>query len=404
MSIALSAVNNQNLLLSNNLSRQNSKANSALNKTVDNVSIGILTPEKTQALLNREIADKLQQRFKDEGIELKGLNADDFTPEKVSDRILSFVSGRILSADGSEKQNELMAQAREGIEQGFAQARDILDSLDALNGKVKTDIDSTYDLIQQGLDNLDKQINKTNVGEVNDNEVQPQNKVQQASMQSQFSREENTRIEITTTDGDKILIELFKQQSAQSLQRYSQNDEGQTYSQSRSLSASAGVTYQLQGELDQAEQQSIEQLLKDVSMVSEQFFSGNVQQAFKQAMDMGFDSQQLVSFSLNLNYQEQRQTAISTYSDVQSQAPVAEQYLEPSGLAEMSTFIQQVNALFQQPFVNNNMADGQQDVRGLLTAMKQLFQPKEMTQLQQDSGKLLDSLVQQLQQLNDAPV
>ncbi len=404
MSIALSAVNNQNLLLSNNLSRQNSKANSALNKTVDNVSIGILTPEKTQALLNREIADKLQQRFKDEGIELKGLNADDFTPEKVSDRILSFVSGRILSADGSEKQNELMAQAREGIEQGFAQARDILDSLDALNGKVKTDIDSTYDLIQQGLDNLDKQINKTNVGEVNDNEVQPQNKVQQASMQSQFSREENTRIEITTTDGDKILIELFKQQSAQSLQRYSQNDEGQTYSQSRSLSASAGVTYQLQGELEQAEQQSIEQLLKDVSMVSEQFFSGNVQQAFKQAMDMGFDSQQLVSFSLNLNYQEQRQTAISTYSDVQSQAPVAEQYLEPSGLAEMSTFIQQVNALFQQPFVNNNMADGQQDVRGLLTAMKQLFQPKEMTQLQQDSGKLLDSLVQQLQQLNDAPV
>ncbi|MCU7833256.1 MAG: DUF5610 domain-containing protein [gamma proteobacterium symbiont of Lucinoma myriamae] len=103
-----------------------------MHKSDDKVSIGLLTPEKTQALLNREIADKLQQRFKDEGIELKGLNADDFTPEKVSDRILSFVSGHILGESDNEKQNELMALAREGIEQGFAEARDILESLDPI--------------------------------------------------------------------------------------------------------------------------------------------------------------------------------------------------------------------------------------------------------------------------------
>ena len=138
---------------------QNSAINSPISNLNDDVSIGILTPEKTQALLNRHIADKLKQRFADEGIELKGLQADDFTPEKVSERILGFVSGRILSEQDTDKQAALMAQAREGIEQGFAEAKDILDSLDVLKGKVKEDIDSSYDLIQQGLGRLEDQIN-----------------------------------------------------------------------------------------------------------------------------------------------------------------------------------------------------------------------------------------------------
>lgn len=109
----------------------------AASKSTDVSAIGLLTPEKTQAILNRQIADKLEQRFKAEGIELKGLQAEDFTPERVSERILGFVSPRILAGEDKEQQTELMAQARKGIEQGFAEARDILESLDVLNGKVQ---------------------------------------------------------------------------------------------------------------------------------------------------------------------------------------------------------------------------------------------------------------------------
>ncbi len=80
----------------------------------DSLSIGIMTPEKTQAILNRELADKLEQGFKEEGIDLKGLKAEDFTPQKVSDRIMNFVSARVLSEQDSDKQQELMQQARAG--------------------------------------------------------------------------------------------------------------------------------------------------------------------------------------------------------------------------------------------------------------------------------------------------
>lgn len=402
MHTALSAINTQNQLLTNNLSKQNVLAKSPMHKADDKVSIGILTPEKTQALLNREIADKLEQRFKDEGIELKGLNADDFTPEKVSDRILSFVSGHILGESDNEKQNELMAQAREGIEQGFAEARDILESLDVLNGKVKSDIDSTYELIQKGLDNLDQKINGTAIENADDdNDLKQSSNVQQASMQSSFTRNENTQIEITTTDGDKILIDLFKEQSAQSMQRYSQNEDGSTYSQSRTLSASTGITYQVQGELDNDEQKAIDELLKDVAKVSDQFFKGNIQQAFKKAMDMDFDSRELVQFSLNLSYQETRQTAISTYNNyqAQSQPDAQQQAVESAGLKDMSDFIKHIDQLFQNPFANN-MADTAQGIGDLLKGMNQMLHANEMHQLEKDSTQLLDSLIHQLQQLH----
>lgn len=271
-----------------------------------------------------------------------------------------------------------------------------------LNGKVKSDIDSTYDLIQQGLERLEHQVNGTAIEEQDtDDALKASADIQQASMQNSFSRNENTQIEIITTDGDKILIDLFKEQSAQSMQRYSHNEDDSTYSQSRTLSASTGINYQVQGELDKDEQKAIDDLLKDVAKVSDQFFSGNVQQAFKKAMDMNFDSQELTRFSLNLSYQETRQTAISTYSNyqAQSQPESHEKYLEPNGLKDMSDFIKQVDQLFQKPFVAD-MVDAEQGVGDLLKGMNQLLHSKEMTHLEKDSTKLLDSLVHQLQQLH----
>lgn len=88
---------NKNPVYSGIQPRQKTLINSPVTKANDDVSIGILTPEKTQAILNKQLAEKLKERFGEEGIELQGLQAEDFTPKKVSERILGFVSGRILS-------------------------------------------------------------------------------------------------------------------------------------------------------------------------------------------------------------------------------------------------------------------------------------------------------------------
>ena len=41
-----------------------------------------------------------------------------------------------------------------GVDRGFAEARDILDSLKVLQGDIATNIDKTYDLVQEGLKNF----------------------------------------------------------------------------------------------------------------------------------------------------------------------------------------------------------------------------------------------------------
>ena len=376
-----------------------------MSKSTDEVSIGLLTPEKTQALLNRQIADKLEQRFKEEGVELKGLQAEDFTPEKVSERILGFVSGRILAEQDNDRQLELMEQARQGIEQGFAEARDILDSLDVLNGRVKEEVDSTYDLIQQGLARLADQINGIAVDPEDEDEQEADKgirQVQQAAIQNSFSRAENTRIEITTRDGDTVLIDLFKQQSARSSKTFSQNEQGVSYTESRTLSASTGISYQVQGDLDEDEQQAIDDLLKEVAKVSDSFFSGNVQKAFNSAMNMDFDNEELMRFSLNMDYKESRQVAISTYSNYQSHSQaVGENSEHPAaGLKDMSDFIKQMDHLFQNPFALQKFDHPEQGIGDLLKGMNQLLHSQDMKKLEQDSSDLLDSLVDQLKKFH----
>lgn len=404
MQASLSAITTKNQLLTNNLAKANILPKSIANKASDDVSIGVLTPEKTQAIVNREIADKLKERFKEEGIELKGLNADDYTPEKVSERILGFVSGRILAGGDNEQQNKLLTQAREGIEKGFAEARDILDSLDVLNGKVKSDADSTYKLIQQGLDRLDQKINGQDEAPKDETEQAKNKNVQEASIENSYARSESTQVSITTADGDKILIDLFKEQSAQSEQYYRQNKEGSSYSQSQSFSASTGISYQVDGNLDKDEQKAIDDLLKNIAQVSNQFFSGDTQQAFKTATEMNFDSKELTRFSLNLSYQESRQTAISTYSSYQPNTlPQSEQANTQNGLKEISTFIKQLDQLFDNPIAKNNFADGTQGIADLLKGVNQLLESDDMKQLEKGSTELLDSLVAELKQLHSKP-
>ncbi|MBA1333039.1 hypothetical protein QQ73_18915, partial [Candidatus Endoriftia persephone str. Guaymas] len=48
--------------------------------------------------------------------------------------------------------NEFLELIGGGIEQGFAEARGILEGLEILNGEIEQNVDKTYELVQQGLE------------------------------------------------------------------------------------------------------------------------------------------------------------------------------------------------------------------------------------------------------------
>lgn len=85
-------------------------------------------------------------------------NQVDVSPEATAARIVSFATGFYLAfqqqnpdISSEESLDEFMSVINGGIETGFKDARDILESLSVLDGKIASDIDSTYDLVQEGL-------------------------------------------------------------------------------------------------------------------------------------------------------------------------------------------------------------------------------------------------------------
>ncbi len=83
---------------------------------------------------------------------------EDTSPQATADRIVAFATNfyqqyREQNKDLSDEDamTKFMDIIGGGIDKGFTEARDVLDGMSELQGKVKDDIDSTYELIQKGL-------------------------------------------------------------------------------------------------------------------------------------------------------------------------------------------------------------------------------------------------------------
>jgi len=111
--------------------------------------------EKINAQFAPYIGDGALQKAIDSG--------QDMSPKGVADSILSFATQLIGRAEAaqvgqpSEQQRsreQLFQNVQTGVETGFKQASNILESMKALNGKTKETVNSTYDYVQQGLVDL----------------------------------------------------------------------------------------------------------------------------------------------------------------------------------------------------------------------------------------------------------
>lgn len=88
----------------------------------------------------------------------------DVSPKATADRIVSQATGFYAAYQlqhPNEQEEELVQRflgvIGAGIEQGFAEAREILDGLKVLEGDIAENIDQTYQLVQQGLEEFRQQ-------------------------------------------------------------------------------------------------------------------------------------------------------------------------------------------------------------------------------------------------------
>ena len=83
--------------------------------------------------------------------------SQDNTPEGTASRIVSLSTAfyeafkqQNKGMDEGEVLNKFMATIQKGVDQGFKEAREVLDGLRVLNGDVAGNIDKTYELVQKG--------------------------------------------------------------------------------------------------------------------------------------------------------------------------------------------------------------------------------------------------------------
>ena len=286
-------------------------------------------PEK---LVENQLTDSIQKATDTQFVSPPANIGKELDSDKLAERILANIAksyGEQLKADPNFDKANFLSQVKQGVEEGFAQARDALDQLGLLNDTQSANLDDAYATIQDGLSKLEASLNP-----VNTTQVQTQGVAAQIS--------QSAEIEIVTQEGDVVKIRLAESASmSQSIAQVKQNGQEATAFESSSESSS-DFSISIEGDLNEDEQKSLKKLLKQMGKVGKEFFSDNIQGAFKQAQKIGLDTEQLASFSMNLSMEKSVQ-AISTYQ--QTAAP--EQNLATDKIQQIGDFFNRARADLQ---------------------------------------------------------
>ncbi|MFC3115461.1 DUF5610 domain-containing protein [Cellvibrio fontiphilus] len=268
------------------------------------------------------------------------------TAEKVANNILGFIERRLQMdvAEGAT-QEELQTRLEAGLsgfKKGFAEASEKLEALSLLSPEIKTDIGKTYDLVIAGVDELRaKFIESTTAEPTAGSEAgvvknQPTASAEQVTpnlkssakaaplslevpafipapssylgyANYEYGRAREFSFELTTKEGDKVTIKAASSEGlAVEAGRAGRGNESVS-AMNASYSASQSFSLSIEGDLSEAELVAINDLLGRVNNLADQFFTGDLDGAFAQAMELGYDSSQIGSFALNLAQAEIQQ-------------------------------------------------------------------------------------------------
>jgi hypothetical protein len=141
------------------------KAKADLNASIVQASltVSINSSNEPLSVLLKTALTGINEALKDDFGEnaIQNATSQDNTPEGTSGRIVS-LSTAFFEAykqqhpgeDEGELLNKFMDTIKGGVEQGFKEAREVLDGMKVLNGDIASNIDKTYELVQKGFDDF----------------------------------------------------------------------------------------------------------------------------------------------------------------------------------------------------------------------------------------------------------
>jgi hypothetical protein len=308
---------------------------------------GMSLEEKRQTALqvvNRTLAqayEKIASRGQAATTEYSAF--EPLTAEKVANNILGFIERRLQLdvADGATPE-QLAARLEAGLsgfKKGFAEASEKLEALSLLSPEIKADIGKTYDLVLEGVDALrakfiesaavppattesvkntapNAESIKSNTSTQSPSTLNVPDFIPSSSPASgsylgyanyEYGRAREFSFELTTKEGDKVTIKAASSEGfALEAGRAGRGNSSVT-ALNASYSSSQSFSLTIEGDLSEAELVAINDLLGRVNDLAGKFFANDLDGAFAQAMSLGYDSEQIAGFALNLAQAEIQQ-------------------------------------------------------------------------------------------------
>lgn len=245
--------------------------------------------------------------------DLKSLSADDFSPEKVANRIGDFVAQGLEAARRNGRSEEdvqkMYDAAVAGVQKGFAEAREILDGLGVLSDSIAGNIDKTEEKTFNLLDAL----NPTKAAE-----APAQNRVSRLMAAERYQEAETLSLKVKTQDGDEVTINFARNSQYEGSFGIESDANGLREAEFNiSRNESSDFRFSVKGDLDNDEIDALQNLIKDVSEIANEFFDGDVQKAFDLASEYKMDKSELASMNLRLTQSEQY-TSVAKYKTVEN--------------------------------------------------------------------------------------
>ena len=235
-------------------------------------------------------------------------------PGAAAERILGFIERRLQRDIAEGADSEALASrleaGLEGFKRGFADAREQLQDLGLLRGPVAQKRDATYDRVLAGVDALGEQYADAGTQSPAAAPLSVTPAVAGVGVASGFNQysyaqRNSFSFELETADGDTVRIQADAREFRAASTRFAAVGDGEQVVTAQSFATAYGNSQQfslsIEGELDADELAAINDLLGRVNDLSRQFFGGDLEGAFNSAVNLGYDSSEIVGFALNLS-------------------------------------------------------------------------------------------------------
>ena len=277
-----------------------------------------------------------------------------FDPEAVANNVLSFVQNRLQQAGmngaSADELASLLDKAKSAIEQGMEEARGALEGMGLLSDSVKAGIEQAKEMIFKGL-------------EVNEEADLTVHGARLIEATQRFLQVEKSAFElqVQTSDGDLVTLKFSQHNREQGALSFRQTASTSELNSRYAASSHTRLSLSIEGNLDEGELSAISDLAQNIQQASESFFDGNLQAAFEQGMNLGYNSDEIAGFSLEMSHSL---TSVATTKYREISQLDASQTPNISGLEHVGDLLGRLSHIVDQ--AKSLLEDGQRATADML--------------------------------------